>query len=72
MEEFSIRNVYINYFCELMQKKGWLGPCLAAGVKRRVRNMGQFVCPFTFIYEINEMITLARIFAWGQGDRTKK
>lgn len=29
LEEFSIRNVFISYFCELMQKWGWLGQCLA-------------------------------------------
>lgn len=72
LDEFSIRNVYISYFCELMQSQGWLGQCLADGMKRRVKNMGRFVCPFTSIHEINEMVILARNFAWGEGDGTKK
>lgn len=72
LEEFSIRNIYISYFCELMQNQGWLGQCSEDGVKRRVRNMGRFVCPFTSIYEISEMVILARTFAWGEGDRTER
>lgn len=72
LEEFSIRNVYISCFCELMQKQGWLGQCLSDGIKRKVRSMGRFGGPFTSIYEIHEMVTLARIFAWGKWDRTKK
>lgn len=34
--------------------------------------MGRFVCPFTSIYEISEMVILARTFTWGEGDRTER
>lgn len=47
LEEFSIRNIFISCFCELMRKLGWPGHCLANGMKRRVRNMGHFVRHFT-------------------------
>lgn len=50
-----------------MQKRGWLGQDLAAGLKRRVKNMGRFFCPFTCTYEMSEMVTLAGIFLLGEG-----
>lgn len=67
LEEVSIRNVYISYFSELIQKQGWLGQDLAAEMKRRVKNMWRFFCPFTYIYEISEMVTLAGNFLLGEG-----
>lgn len=54
-----------------MQKRGLLGQDLAAGMKRRVKDMGWFLflffCLFTYIYEISEMVTLVGIFILGDG-----
>jgi len=55
-----------------MQKQGWLGRGLAAGMKRRVKNIGCFFCLFTYYYEISEMVTLAEIFLGRGQDKASK
>lgn len=51
-----------------MQKQGWLGQDLVAGMKKRVKDMGCSFCLFTYICEISEMVTLARVFFLGEGE----
>lgn len=64
--------MFISAICVNWCKNGLTGSWLGSWEEEKGEEHGGFICPFTYVYEISEIFTLAGVFLLGEEEDNSK